>query len=181
MNNSSFYDFTVQDAAGQDVSLSKYEGQVVLVVNVASKCGFTVQYDGLQALFSKYKDRGFTVLGFPSNEFKGQEPGSNEEIQEFCRVNYGVEFPVLSKIVVNGEDADPLYKHLKAADYEEFVGVAPDHKNFERFSEIAGPDGREISWNFNKFLIDKNGKIVGRYASPVEPIELEGRIEELLA
>lgn len=180
MSDKNFYDFTVKNASGQSVSLSDYRDQVVLVVNVASKCGFTGQYDGLQALFAKYKDRGFTILGFPSNEFKGQEPGSDEEIQEFCRVNYGVEFPVLAKIEVNGDGADPLYKHLKSADYDEFVEVPGDHKYADRFAEIAGPEGREISWNFNKFLIDRTGRVTGRYASPTEPAELESRIEKLL-
>lgn len=180
MSNTGFYDYTVKGAKGQDVALRNYEGQVVLVVNVASKCGFTAQYDGLQALYEKYKDQGLTILGFPSNEFKGQEPGSNEDIQEFCRMNYGVQFPVLAKIEVNGEAADPLYKHLKAANYDEFVDVSPDHPKHERFKEIAGPEGREISWNFNKFLIDRQGQVVGRYASPVEPVELEPRIEALL-
>ena len=176
----SIYDFIIKDAKGNDIQLSDYRGDVLLIVNVASKCGFTNQYEGLQALHSSYGDKGLTILGFPCNQFKGQEPGTNEEIQEFCRVNYGVEFPVMAKIDVNGEETDPLYRYLKAADYDEFVDVPTDHRLYLRSRELAGPDGRGITWNFNKFLVDRQGKVVGRYASPTTPEELAERIEALL-
>lgn len=176
----SIYDFKVKNASDEEVALSDYKDQVLLIVNVASKCGFTRQYDGLQALYTQYKDQGFTVLGFPSNQFKGQEPGSNEDIQEFCRVNYGVTFPVLAKVDVNGEDEAPLYSYLKAQEYNEFIDVPEDHPSVERFKEMSGPTGLDISWNFNKFLIDRTGKVHGRYASTSEPEDLNETIEALL-
>ncbi len=176
----SIYDFIVKDASGSDVHLNDFRDNVLLIVNVASECGYTPQYDGLQALYAKYKDRGLTVLGFPCNQFKGQEPGSNEDIQDFCRLNYGVEFPVLAKIEVNGDNCDPLYAFLKSRDYEEFIDVPADHRSYERSREIAGTDGREITWNFNKFLVNRQGEVVGRYAAQTTPEELDARIERLL-
>lgn len=176
----SIYDYIVKDAAGSDVKLADFRAQVLLIVNVASNCGFTEQYDGLQALFAKYENQGFTILAFPSNEFKGQEPGSNEEIQEFCRINYGVTFPVLAKIEVNGENTEPLYNYLKNASYDEFIDVPEDHRLYERSRVLAGSDGRGITWNFNKFLINRHGDLVGRYASPTTPEELEDEIKKLL-
>lgn len=133
---------------GTEAHLSEYAGQVVLVVNVASKCGFTKQYDGLQALHEKYADRGLRVLGFPCNQFRGQEPGSNEDIAEFCRVNFGVTFDLFEKIDVNGPTAHPLFAHLTAAELNE-----------------TG----EVKWNFEKFLIDREGKVIARYRSRVTP------------
>lgn len=157
----SAYEFTVKAANGTEYPLSPLIGKVTLIVNVASKCGFTSQYAGLEALFKKYKDKGFMVLGFPCNQFGGQEPGSAEEIQNFCSVNYGVTFPVLGKIEVNGEGADPLYSHLKA--------------------KAPGVFGSEsIKWNFTKFLVDKKGGVLARYASKTEPEELAAAIEKAL-
>jgi glutathione peroxidase len=147
---SGFYDFTVNDIDGNAVELSKYKGKVLLVVNVASKCGFTPQYEGLQKVYDKYKDKGFAVLGFPANNFGAQEPGTNDEIKQFCKLNYGVTFPVFSKISVKGADIDPLYKYLTSGDAN---------------PELKGA----IKWNFNKFLVDKNGNVVARYDSGVEP------------
>lgn len=138
----SIYDFTVVNSKGEGISLSDYKGKTLLIVNVASKCGFTKQYTPLEAMYEKYKDKNFVILGFPCNQFAWQEPGTNEEIQNFCKLNYGVTFPILGKIKVNGKDADPLYVFLK----EETGGAA-------------------IKWNFNKFLIDKGGGIVKRYLS----------------
>jgi glutathione peroxidase len=155
------YDFLVKAADGSDFPLSQLRGKVTLIVNVASKCGFTPQYAGLEELFKKYKDSGFTILGFPCNQFGGQEPGAAEEIQKFCRLTYGVTFPVLAKIEVNGAGADPLYAHLKAA--------APG---------ILGSEA--IKWNFTKFLIDKNGGVLARYASSTEPAGLAADIEKAL-
>lgn len=159
---SSVYDFTVKTGDGGDFSMGALKGKVTLIVNVASKCGFTPQYAGLEALYRKYKDKGFLVLGFPCNQFGGQEPGTNEEIQHFCRLNYGVTFPVLGKIEVNGDGAAPLYKFLKAG--------APG---------LLGSEA--IKWNFTKFLISRNGAILGRYASKTKPEELAADIEKALA
>lgn len=146
------YDFSVENSRGEEVKLSGYKGKTLLIVNVASKCGFTKQYGPLEVLYEKYKEKGFMILGFPCNQFGGQEPGSNEEIQNFCKLNYGVTFPVFSKIKVNGKEAHPLYQYLK-----EQTGGAP------------------IKWNFNKFLIDKEGKIIKRYLSgdPIEDLEVD--------
>lgn len=158
----SIYDFTVKTGDGEDFALGTLKGKVTLLVNVASKCGFTPQYAGLEALFKKYEDKGFTVLGFPCNQFGGQEPGTNEEIRNFCRLNYGVTFPVLGKLEVNGDGAAPLYKYLKAG--------APG---------LLGSEA--LKWNFTKFLISRNGDILARYAPKTKPEELAEDIEKALA
>lgn len=156
------YSFTVKAADGSPVSLEKYKEQAVLVVNVASKCGFTPQYKGLEELYEKFKNQGFTVLGFPCNQFGAQEPGNNEEIQQFCEMNFGVKFPVLAKIDVNGDKAEPLYQWLK--------------------EEAPGLLGTEmIKWNFTKFLIGKNGKVLKRYAPQEEPKNIVEDIQKALA
>ncbi|MGA2296253.1 MAG: glutathione peroxidase [FCB group bacterium] len=156
----SVYDFNVKNIDGKDVSLGDYKGKVLLIVNVASHCGFTKQYKGLQDTYLKYKDRGFEILGFPCNQFGKQEPGTDEEIKQFCSENYNVTFPLFSKIDVNGDNAAPLYKYLT--------------------SEKGGFLSDEIKWNFTKFLIDKNGKIVNRFASQTTPEAIQGEIEKLL-
>lgn len=155
------YDFKVKTIDGKETTLEQYKGKVMLIVNVASKCGFTPQYDGLEALYEKYKDKGLVVLGFPCNQFGSQEPGTEAEIQNFCRVNYGVSFPMFSKINVNGDDTHPLYVYLKS----EQPG-------------ILGSEG--IKWNFTKFLVDKSGKVVDRFGSSTSPKSLEDDIEPLL-
>lgn len=160
-NAQSIYDFTVKDIDGNDVSMSKYKGKVLLIVNVASKCGFTGQYKGLEKLYDDYKDKDFMVLGFPCNQFSNQEPGTNKEIKEFCDLTFKVEFDMFSKIDVNGDSAHPLYKFLK--------------------SEAKGAFGTEsIKWNFTKFLIDKNGKVVTRFATTTSPKSIAKDIENLL-
>lgn len=143
-------------------TLGKYKGKVLLIVNVASKCGYTKQYAGLEALYSKYKDKGLVVLGFPSNDFKGQEPGTEQEIVEFCTARYGVTFPLYAKVKVTGADKAPLYKYLTEGDH-------------------AGKS--EVSWNFNKYLVDRSGKVVAHYESKVAPDDaaLVAEIEKLLA
>lgn len=146
----SVYDFTLKNVSGKDVKLDEFRGKVVMLVNVASKCGYTPQYDGLEKIYERYKNQGFVILGFPANNFGGQEPGTNAEIKDFCRLNYGVTFPVFSKISVKGEDKHPLYKYLTEK---------------ETNPEFAG----EIKWNFNKFLLGKDGKIVARFDSADEP------------
>ena len=157
----SIYEFKAKSASGKDVALSDYRGKPVLIVNVASHCGFTPQYKGLEALYQKYHDAGFVVLGFPCNQFGKQEPGTEAEIQSFCEMNFGVKFPLFKKIEVNGRNADPLYKYL--------VDEKPGFLGLKR-----------IKWNFTKFLIDKNGKPVKRYAPTVKPEDLEADIEQIL-
>lgn len=157
----SIYDYSAKTLDGQDVSLADYRGQVLLIVNTASKCGFTPQYEGLEALYKAHKDRGFTVLAFPCNQFGAQEPGNAEEIANFCSLTYDVSFPVMSKIDVNGADAHPLYKFLK--------------------KEQKGVLGTEaIKWNFTKFLIGKDGQVVDRFAPTVKPEDLKVAVEALL-
>ncbi len=160
----SILDFKVRDIDGKDVKLKKYKGSVLLVVNTASKCGYTPQYEGLQATYAKYKDRGFSVLGFPANNFGSQEPGTETEIKEFCSTKYKVTFPMFAKISVKGDDQDPLYKFLTSKD------TNPD---------FAG----DIKWNFSKFLVDRKGKIVARFEPKVKPDseEVNAAIEKYLA
>lgn len=146
--------FTLKDIDGQDVALSAYQGQVLLVVNVASKCGFTRQYAGLEKLYQTYKDQGFAILGFPANNFLGQEPGTEAEIKTFCSLNYGVSFPMFSKISVKGKTIHPLYAFLTSKKEH------PEH-------------GGAITWNFNKFLIGKDGRVIGRFGSRTEPEDPE--------
>ena len=161
-NMTSIYDFKPDSLAGSPVDLAQYRGKVVLVVNTASKCGFTPQYKGLEAIYQQFKDKGVEVLGFPCNQFGKQEPGSADEIGAFCEKNYGVTFPLFAKIDVNGDDAHPLYKHLK--------------------NEKPGLLGIEaIKWNFTKFLIRKDGTVYKRYAPVTSPQDLTGDIEKLLA
>jgi glutathione peroxidase len=140
------YDVKVKSISGEDISLSNYKGKVLMIVNVASKCGYTPQYEGLEAIYKKYKDRGFEILAFPCNDFKGQEPGTNEEIAEFCRVNYGVTFTLFDKIKVLGDEKSELYSKL-----------------------IQYKPAGDIGWNFEKFIIDRNGNVAGRFKTKVKP------------
>jgi glutathione peroxidase len=158
---SSIYDFSAKSLTGKDVPLSDFQGQVLLVVNTASKCGYTPQYEGLQRLYHDLQPRGFSVLGFPCNQFGGQEPGSETEIGQFCATIYGADFPMFSKIDVNGENAHPLYRHLK----HEKPGILG----------IAG-----IKWNFTKFLIDRAGAVIARFAPITMPEDIRKPIEALL-
>jgi glutathione peroxidase len=159
--HNSFHDFKVQDTASNTYDLSKHKGEVVLVVNVASKCGFTPQYKGLEELYREYKNQGFTIVGFPCNQFGAQEPGNNEEIQQFCSLKYDVSFPIMSKVDVNGDKSEPVYKWLKAS--------APG---------ILGIEA--IKWNFTKFLISKEGQVLQRYAPQTEPKEISSDIQKAL-
>lgn len=154
------YDHIVQDSQGRDLSLKDYQGKVLLIVNTASKCGFTKQYAGLQALYEKYRDRGFEILAFPCNQFGHQEPGTNQEIQNFCTDLFSVTFPVMAKIDVNGEGESPLYRDLKKSQ--------------------GGLLGSAIKWNFTKFLVDRQGQVVGRFAPTTKPQDLEEDIEKIL-
>lgn len=155
------YDFSAPDISGNEVSLDQYRGKVLLVVNTASKCGFTPQLKGLQSLYDRYHGKGFEILGFPCNQFGKQEPGDEGQISEFCELNYGVAFPMFSKIEVNGDDAHPLYRFLK----HEAPGV-------------MGTKG--IKWNFTKFLVNRDGKVVGRYAPKDKPSDIARDVEKLL-
>lgn len=155
-----FYDFSARKMNGQEVSMEEYRGKVILIVNTASKCGFTPQFKDLESLYQKYKNSGLEILGFPCNQFAKQDPGSNEEINQFCQVNYGVTFTMFEKIDVNGKNAHPLYQFLK--------------------SQAKGVLSNEIKWNFTKFLIDANGNVIKRYAPTISPLNIKEDIEKLL-
>ncbi|WP_380878657.1 glutathione peroxidase [Sphingomonas sp. DBB INV C78] len=155
------YDFTAQTIEGTEASLGDYRGKVLLIVNTASKCGFTPQYDGLEKLHEAYAERGLAVLGFPCNQFGAQEPGDEAEIANFCTLKYDVKFPMFAKIDVNGDNAHPLYKYLK-----------------NQQKGLLGTEG--IKWNFTKFLVDRNGQVVDRFAPTTKPEDLRGAIEKLL-
>lgn len=154
------YDFTVKDAKGNDISMAEYKGKVLLVVNTATGCGFTPQYEGLEKLYKDYKGKGFEILDFPCNQFLKQAPGSDEEISNFCQLKYDTTFPRFKKINVNGENAIPLYKWLK--------------------KEKGGLFGSGIKWNFTKFLIDRDGNVVRRYSPMTAPSKIENEIKRLL-
>ena len=176
------HDFTVDAADGSTQRLSDYAGKVLLVVNTASKCGLTPQYEGLQKLYEEYSDKGLEVLGFPSNQFMGQEPGTNEEIQEFCSTEYGVTFPVFAKVDVNGDDAHPFWSYLRAADPGDFTAeTAPGmYQHIEKTRpEAIGTD--EVKWNFTKFLIGRDGEVIRRYEPTVQPEQIRGDIEAALS
>ncbi len=157
----SVYSYSVKTIKGEEVSLEQYKGKVLVIVNTASKCGFTPQYKGLQELYEKYKDRGVEILGFPCNQFGGQEPGSEPEIESFCELNYGVAFPMFAKVDVKGDHADPLFAYL--------ASEAPG---------LLGSKG--IKWNFTKFLVNKEGAVVKRFAPQTAPADLEKELEALI-
>ena len=157
----SIYEFEAHTLRGEEESLSKYKDKVLLVVNTASKCGFSPQYKGLQEVYEKFKDRGFEVLGFPSNQFAGQEPGASEEIAEFCEINYGVTFPMYEKIDVKGSEAHPLFKYLS----KEAPGIL---------------GSKSIKWNFTKFLVDREGRVLKRFSPQTTPEQIEEDIVKLL-
>jgi glutathione peroxidase len=155
-----FHTFTATSLQGKEINMSAYKGKVVLVVNTASKCGLTPQYEGLENLYEKFKDKGLVILGFPCNQFANQEPGTAKDISEGCLINYGVTFPMFAKIDVNGPNAHPIYKYLKKA--------------------LPGFPGNEIKWNFGKFLLDKEGNPVKRFSPLLKPEKLVAHIEKLL-
>ena len=160
METKTFHDFTIKTPAGETVDLSRYKNKVVLAVNTATKCGLAPQFDGLEQLHQKYKDKGLVVLGFPSDQFLNQEPETNETIVEACRINHGVTFPLFEKIDVNGANTHPVYQYLK--------------------SEKGGILGSKIKWNFTKFLVDREGKVVSRYSPTTKPESIAADIEKLL-
>jgi glutathione peroxidase len=154
------YQFTAKSLQGKEVNLKDYEGKTLLIINTASKCGLTPQFEGLEKLYGKYRDKGLVILGFPCNQFANQEPGDEKQISEGCLINYGVSFPMFSKIEVNGENAHPLYKFLK--------------------KKLPGFLGSNIKWNFTKFLIDKNGKPLKRFAPVTKPEKIDKYLEKVL-
>jgi glutathione peroxidase len=176
------HDFTVDTADGSTQPLSEYAGKVLLVVNTASKCGLTPQYEGLEALHREYQDKGLEVLGFPCNQFGGQEPGTDAEIQEFCSTNFDVSFPVFAKVDVNGEDAHPLFAYLRSSDPGDFSAeTAPglyDHIAKMK-PETIGTD--EIKWNFTKFLIGRDGEVIRRYEPTVTPEQIKADLDAVLS
>ena len=178
------YDFNVKNIAGQEISISQYKGKLLLIVNTASKCGFTPQYDGLEKLYQKYKNRGLVILGFPSNQFLEQEPGTNDEISDFCKLNYGVTFPLFSKIDVYGENADPLFKFL--SDEAKFQGFEMNKESGKKIQNVVKehyPDnleGNGVKWNFTKFLIGRDGTVKTRFEPTVTPEEIDPEIELLI-
>ncbi|HQN20910.1 MAG TPA: glutathione peroxidase [Thermotogota bacterium] len=157
----SFYDYSARKMNGREVKMETYKGKVVIVVNTASKCGFTPQFAELETLYEKYKDQGLAILGFPCNQFANQDPASNQEIQNFCQLNYGVSFDMFEKVDVNGPETTPLYQFLK--------------------EEAKGAFGGKIKWNFTKFLIDRKGEVIRRYAPATPPLKMEEEIKKLLA
>ncbi len=176
------YDYKTTSNKGAEVDFAQFEGKVLMIVNTASKCGFTPQYDALEALYQKYKDQGFVVLGFPCDQFKGQEPGSNEEIAEFCRLNHGVTFPLMSKTDVNGPAAEPVFEYLKAqAPTEEYIGIKAKAtaKLLKGLSNTMEKDS-DIRWNFTKFLVNRDGTVVKRYAPTTAPEDIEKDIKGML-
>lgn len=154
------YDYTVKDAEGNDVSMKDYEGKVLLIVNTATGCGFTPQYEGLQDLYEKYQEQGLEVLDFPCNQFANQAPGTEEEIVDFCQSRYGITFKMFKKVEVNGETAEPLFKHLR--------------------KQKSGMMGDKIKWNFTKFLVDRNGNVVGRFSPTTTPEQIDAEVAKLL-
>lgn len=176
------YKITVKDGEGQEVKMKQYKGKVLLIVNTASKCGFTPQFDGLEALNEKYRDRGLVCIGFPCNQFANQDPGTDSEIEGFCRMNYGVTFQIMKKVDVNGKDESPIFTYLKEqAPTEEYKGLKAKatHTMLKGISKSAKKDS-DILWNFTKFLISRDGKQVKRYAPTTEPKDFEKDIEAFL-
>jgi len=181
-NMATIYDFKTQSNKGKEVNFKDFEGKVLLIVNTASKCGFTPQYDGLEALYQQYKDKGLVVIGFPCDQFAGQEPGSNEQIEEFCRLNHGVTFPLMAKTDVNGANAEPVFEFLKAqAPTEEYNGLKAKatQKMLKAISKSVEKDS-DILWNFTKFLVSRDGATIKRFPPTAEPKDFAKDVEEML-
>ena len=177
------YDFKALNNKGAEVDLAQYKDQVLMIVNTASKCGFTPQYDGLEALYQKYKDQGLVILGFPCDQFAHQEPGTDEEIAEFCRLNHGVTFPLMKKIDVFGENAHPIFKYLTQQVPTEEVHGLKDKATMKLVDGLSKSEGREeggVRWNFTKFLISKDGSVIKRFAPVAKPEDMEADIENML-
>ena len=176
------YDFKTKSNKGAEVDFAQYEGKVLMIVNTASKCGFTPQYDGLEALYQKYKDQGLVIIGFPCDQFAGQEPGSNDEIAEFCRLNHGVTFPLMAKTEVNGANAEPIFVYLKEnaqADQSKGLKAKATALLFKAISKSVEKDN-DIKWNFTKFLINRDGTVIKRFEPTTTPEAIDKDIKEML-
>ena len=176
------YDFKALTSRGQELDFSQFQGKVLLIVNTASKCGFTPQFEGLEALNQKYKDKGLVIIGFPCNQFKEQDPGSDSQIEEFCQINYGVTFQIMKKTDVNGPAAEPIFEYLKSqAPTEEYNGLKAKatHAMLKKLSSSVEKDS-DILWNFTKFLISKDGKTIKRFAPTTDPKDFERDVESML-
>lgn len=179
----SIYDYAYTSIEGNPVSISDYKGKVVLIVNTASKCGFAPQYEGLEALYQRYRDQGFEVIGFPCNQFMDQEPGDEAAISEFCSVRYGVTFPMSAKADVRGDDAIPLFRYLTAQKGFEGMGKGIKNKAFDMMLKAKYKDGykdSQVKWNFTKFLVDRQGEVAARFEPVVEPADIAAHIGKLL-
>ena len=179
---SNIYDFKALTNRGEEMNFSQFKGKVLMIVNTASKCGFTPQYDGLEELYQKYKDQGLVIIGFPCDQFAHQEPGSDEEIAEFCRINHGVTFQLMKKVDVNGENAHPIFEYLKSqAPTEEYKGLKAKatHTMLKGISKSAKKES-DILWNFTKFIISRDGAVVKRFPPTTEPADFENDIKEML-
>lgn len=180
----SVFQYTARNIRGKEINLEQYKDKVLLIVNTASKCGFTPQYSDLQRLYEKYQDQGLQILGFPSNQFGEQEPGSNEEVDVFCQINYGVTFPLFEKIDVKGPDCHPLFTYLtEQAGFKGFDKTDSNGKLLYAMLQERDPaslTNDEIKWNFTKFLIDREGHVVERFESTVHPLDIEPVIQKLL-
>lgn len=178
----SVYEYSVKDKSGNDISMEQFKDQVLVIVNVASKCGFTPKYEGLEALYKEYKEKGFSIIGVPSNQFLEQEPGNNEEIQSFCKLNYGVTFPIMGKADVRGTNAIPLFNYLTSQQgFKGFTGEKADFMDSflqKEFPEFLGDDS--VKWNFTKFVVNRKGEVVARFEPTVEPESMKETIETLL-
>ena len=180
----SIYDFKVKDTQGNEVQLKEYSGQVLLIVNSATKCGFTPQYNELTEIYNEFKDEGFTILDFPCNQFGNQAPGTGEEIKESCRLNFLVQYPIFEKIEVNGENEDPLYTYLKQE--KAFEGFDEDHPLAEKIEEVVSSidanykNNNDIKWNFTKFLVDRQGNVIARFEPTKNLNVVKEKIKELL-
>lgn len=179
----SIYDYAYTSIEGNPVSMSQYKGKVVLIVNTASKCGFAPQYEGLEALYQRYRDQGFEVIGFPCNQFMDQEPGDEAAISEFCSVRYGVTFPMSAKADVRGDDAIPLFRYLTKQKGFEGMGKGIKNKAFDMMLKARYKDGykdSQVKWNFTKFLVDRQGEVTARFEPVVEPADIAAHIGKLL-
>jgi len=181
--SSTIYQFKAESNNGQEVDFADYKGKVLLVVNTASKCGFTPQYEGLEALYQKYKGDGLVIVGFPCDQFGHQEPGTDSEIEEFCRLNYGVTFPLMAKSEVNGENANDIFKWLYTEKPFAGFGDSETGVSMDRMLSRNNPDyaaNPDIKWNFTKFLLDRKGRVVARFEPVVTPGEIDAQIQALL-
>lgn len=178
------YDFKLKTIDGEEISAQDFKNKVLIIVNTASKCGFTPQYEDLQKLYDKYNDKGLEILGFPCDQFAGQEPGNNLEVKNFCKINYGVTFKLFEKIEVRGENTHPLFKYLiKEAPFKGFDMSLVSSKILHSFLQEKFPEyliGNSVKWNFTKFLIDRNGNVVERFESPSDPLDMIPHIERIL-